>query len=175
MKQLLHIFLVLMLTACYIHPTSLSSSLEGLPENVRDSLDFAHRHHYTVGYNFVMHSDSLPLLEERPLHTSEGAVAASDSTWVFVDDPLVVAAIIILPEDSTDSVWVKVARDQYTMGWVHEHDLLERASPDDPISQFIRIFSSSHTLWFLLFIGLVMSVAMVHLMRRIHYRFLFHH
>ena len=166
--------LALLLTACYNRTASLSSSVEGLPEDVRDSLDFAHRHHYTVGYNFVLHGDSLLLLEERPLHTSEGAVAASDCVWVFREDPLVVAAIIIIPEDSIDSVWVKVARDQVTMGWVHENQLLEQASPDDPISQFIRIFSSSHTLWFLLFMGVALGVVMIHVMRRKQYRFMFH-
>ena len=175
MRRLSYLILALLLTACYNRTASLSSSLESLPEDVRDSLAFAYSHHYTVGYNFVVHGDSLLLIEERPLHTSEGAVAASDSTWVMKDDPLVVAAIIVIPEDSIDSVWVKVARDQFTMGWVHENELLEQASPDDPISQFIRIFSSRHTLWFLLFIGVALGVVMIHVMRRKDYRFLFHH
>lgn len=33
-----------------------------------------------------------------------------------------VAEFMIQPADSVDSVWVKVARDQETMGWVHERN-----------------------------------------------------
>ena len=175
MRPLPFLFLLLLLTSCYHRSASLSPRQSDLPLGVRDSLNFAYSHHYSVGYNFVMHDDSLLLLDERPLHTSEGAVAVSDSTWVLKDDPLVVAAIIIIPEDSIDCVWVKVARDQVTMGWTHERDLLEKASPDDPISQFIRIFSSRHTLWFLLVMCLALCVALVHVMRRMHFRSLFHH
>ena len=70
-------------------------------------------------------------------------------------DRLVVADIKTVPADSIDSVWVKVARDQLTFGWVHESDLLANVSPDDPISQFIDFFSDSHLLIFLGFCVLV--------------------
>ncbi|MBO7046073.1 MAG: zinc ribbon domain-containing protein, partial [Prevotella sp.] len=70
-------------------------------------------------------------------------------------DRLVVADIKTVPADSIDSVWVKVARDQLTFGWVHESDLLANVSPDDPISQFIDSFSDSHLLIFLGFCVLV--------------------
>ena len=104
---------------------------------------------YSVGYNFRVHADSLLLQEDRPMHWCQGVAQNSDSLWVFGDDHLVVAAITVIPEDCVDSVWVKVARDQGTMGWTHESDLLAAASPDDPISQFIRIFSARHLPWFL--------------------------
>ena len=68
---------------------------------------------------------------------------------------LVVADIKTVPADSIDSVWVKVARDQLTFGWVHESDLLANVSPDDPISQFIDFFSDSHLLIFLGFCVMV--------------------
>ena len=45
---------------------------------------------------------------------------------------------MIQPADSVDSVWVKVARDQETMGWVHEKELLEKVVPVDSVSQFIH-------------------------------------
>ena len=41
-----------------------------------------------------------------------------DTLYVVADDRLVVADIDIQPQDSIDSVWVKVARDQLTQGWV---------------------------------------------------------
>ena len=61
-----------------------------------------------------------------------------------------VAEFDVHPQDSVDSVWVKVARDQETIGWIQEHKLLENIVPIDPISQFIHLFSSSHTLPFFL-------------------------
>ena len=99
--------------------------------------------HYDVDYNFVLTSDSLVLQEDRPMHmliVPEGA----DSFVVYRDDPLVVAQIEVIPEDSIDSVWVKVARDQQTQGWVHESTLLSSVVPDDPISQAIHLFSNRH-------------------------------
>ncbi len=122
---------------------------------------------YSVGYNFRVHADSLLLQEDRPMHWCQGVAQSSDSLWVFGDDHLVVAAITIIPEDCVDSVWVKVARDQATMGWTHESDLLAAVSPDDPISQFIRIFSSHHLPWFLAFITAAsLAIGVRHLRRR---------
>ena len=50
--------------------------------------------------------------------------------------------------------WVKVARDQETMGWVREGELLKKVVPVDPISQFIHLFSSSHTVAFFVILAL---------------------
>ena len=121
---------------------------------------------YSVGYNFRVHADSLLLQEDRPMHWCQGVAQNSDSLWVFGDDHLVVAAITVIPEDCVDSVWVKVARDQGTMGWTHESDLLAAASPDDPISQFIRIFSARHLPWFLAFIAAGCLAISVRYLRR---------
>ena len=122
---------------------------------------------YSVGYNFRVHADSLLLQEDRPMHWCQGVAQSSDSLWVFGDDHLVVAAITIIPEDCVDSVWVKVARDQATMGWTHESALLAAVSPDDPISQFVRIFSSHHLPWFLAFITAAsLAIGVRHLRRR---------
>ena len=96
-----------------------------------------------VDYNFVLASDSLVLQEERPMHLLIVPEQA-DTFVVYKDDPLVVAQIEVIPEDSIDSVWVKVARDQMTQGWVHESELLDAVVPDDPISQGIHLFSNSH-------------------------------
>ncbi|MCF0199509.1 MAG: zinc ribbon domain-containing protein [Bacteroidaceae bacterium] len=100
---------------------------------------------YEVGYNFEVIADSLVLQEDRPMHLLI-VPESSDSFVVFRGDPLVVAQIETIPEDSIDSVWVKVARDQLTMGWLHESVLLESVVPDDPISQGIHLFSDSHLL-----------------------------
>ena len=121
---------------------------------------------YGVGYNFRVHADSLLLQEDRPMHWCQGVAQTSDSLWVFRDNHLVVAAVTVIPEDCVDSVWVKVARDQVTMGWTHESDLLASASPDDPISQFIRIFSARHLPWFLAFIAVACLAVSIRYLRR---------
>jgi hypothetical protein len=80
-----------------------------------------------------------------------------DSIKLHRNERLVVADIRTVPSDSIDSVWVKVARDQLTQGWVRESDLLKAVSPDDPISQFIDYFSNAHLLIFLAFCAVVGS------------------
>ena len=69
---------------------------------------------------------------------------ACEHLSVLFGDPLVVAEVLVIPEDSVDSVWVKLARDQFTMGWTHQRDFLQSVVPDDPISQFIHLFSIRH-------------------------------
>ena len=43
-----------------------------------------------------------------------------------------------------------MARDQETIGWIPEHQLLTHIVPVDPISRCIHLFSNSHTLPFFL-------------------------
>ena len=87
---------------------------------------------YAVNDNFNLAADSLRLQTEEPLHNMP-IDTLSDSIMLHYDDPLVVAQIVIIPEDSIDSVWVKVARDQFTQGWIHQSDFLASVVPDDPI------------------------------------------
>lgn len=100
---------------------------------------------WDVDYNFVLSGDSLVLQEDRPMHL-QIVPDEADSFVVYKNDHLVVAQIEVIPEDSIDSVWVKVARDQLTQGWVHESALMEAVVPDDPISQGIHLFSDSHVI-----------------------------
>lgn len=135
-----------------------------------DSISFYTTHHYTQGYNFVVSRDSLVMLEQQSemmpvpdILTAE--ITAGDETMPMLSlvdsivlhrhEHLVVADIRTVPSDSIDSVWVKVARDQLTQGWLRERDLLETVSPDDPISQFIDFFSDAHLLIFLAFCAIV--------------------
>jgi len=121
--------------------------------------------HYDVDYNFVLAADSLVLQVERPMHlliVPEGA----DTLVVYKEERLVVAQMEIIPEDSLDSVWVKVARDQWTQGWVHESTLLDAVVPDDPISQGIHLFSDRHTIATFSLLFLVLAAWLVRRMRR---------
>ena len=139
MKRLSYIFvlLLLVLTGCY-YP--------GHTER-----------HYTTNFNFVVTGDSIALQDQKPMHMDQTALVM-DTDYVTRGDQLVVAQIAVIPEDSIDSVWVKVARDQETMGWVHESELLSKVAPDDPISSFINLFSKRHLGYFVGLIGVALVV-----------------
>ncbi len=114
-----------------------------LTREQRDSLEFRASHHYGVNYNFKVLADSLPLRQ----------MLSADSLWVCRDDVLVVADYAVMTTDTTSAVWIKVARDQDTMGWILEGRLLDNVVPLDPISRFIHLFSSLRTRLFLVLIG----------------------
>ena len=153
---------VCLLSACYYPKPDYADDWD-LTEHRKDSLDFEAMHHYTANFNFMVTGDSLVLLEELPVHRAGLMHFGTDSVCVMSDDRLVVADIAFVPEDSVDSVWVKVARDQQTMGWTRESDLLESAIPDDSISHFIHVFSNVHLMYF---IGVLFLVLLLYLVRR---------
>ena len=156
-------------TSCY-NQGPITPDAWNLTEQQLDSISFYTTHHYTQGYNFVVSKDSLAILEQQnemmpvpDILTAE--IMAGDETMPMLSlvdsiilrhgERLVVADICTVPTDSVDSVWVKVARDQLTQGWLRESDLLKAVSPDDPISQFIDYFSDAHMLIFLGFCVIV--------------------
>lgn len=145
--------------ACYNHGQRTSDAWD-LTSQQLDSISFSTTHHYTQNYNFMVTAPSLPLADALP-------AMAFDTLYVTKGERIVVADIEIVPADSIDSVWVKVARDQVTQGWIRECELLSGVSPDDPISQFIDIFSNTHLLIFLTICVVVGGAyAMRRLMRR---------
>lgn len=120
---------------------------------------------WDVDYNFVLSTDSLVLQEDRPMHLLI-IPEQTDSFVVYKNDPLVVAQIEVIPEDSIDSVWVKVARDQLTQGWVHESELMEAVVPDDPISQGIHLFSNRHAITTVALLVLALTAWLLRKMNR---------
>lgn len=134
----------------------------------QDSISFTTTHHYSNNYNFSVKSDSMSLYVQRPeeivsrgLQLANDQVLAvertdTDSIMIYRGERLVVAQILILPTDTIDSVWVQLARDQSTFGWTRESKLLKSVVPDDPISQFIDLFSNVHLLWTLIVVGLAL-------------------
>ena len=155
-------------TSCY-NQGPITPDAWDLTERQLDSISFYTTHHYTQNYNFIVTTDSLELLEQQPggmavpdVVESEISTGVDTTILSMVDtvvvrryERLVVADIRTIPTDTIDSIWVKVARDQLTQGWVREHDLLSAVSPDDPISQFIDFFSNAHLLIFLAFCAVV--------------------
>lgn len=131
------------LCSCYNHGQQTPDAWD-LTKQQLDSISFSTTHHYTQNYNFVVTAPSLTLSDELP-------DLAFDTVYVNKGDRIVVAEILTVPTDTIDSIWVKVAHDQITQGWIRESELLQGVSPDDPISQFIDIFSDIHLLIFLAF------------------------
>lgn len=151
--SLLLFLLVLLCSSCYHQNTK--NINENLLDSVgqNDSSHFKATHHYSSNYNFVVKADSLVLSKQQPEETLSHL--QEDSLVVYKNEHLVVADIRIMSADSIDSVWVQVARDQQTFGWIHESKLLPNVVPDDPISLFISIFSDIHLLVFLVIIVLI--------------------
>ena len=121
---------------------------------------FTATHHYNQNYNFVVKADSMVIYENPD-------TAIYDSIIVYRGDQLVVAEIKTISNDTIDSVWVKLARDQMSQGWTRECDLLNGVAPDDPISQFIDLFSNNHLL---LFLALVVIVTASYGLRKLYRR-----
>ncbi len=116
-----------------------TSLLQLSPQQV-DSIMFRLTHHYTNNFNFIVKADSLTLTPR------EGDII-QDTCTIYDRDIIAVAEIKFMPGDSIDSIWVKVAHDQFTMGWIPEHELLKGTTPDDTISEMLDALSTSRAIW----------------------------
>ena len=133
-----------------------------------DSVAFRHAHHYWTGYNLVA-TDSIMLQASQDSLRAVQMAFISDNK-IYRNDPLVVAAVAIVPADTIDTVWVKVARDQLTQGWVRELELLDKAVPDDPISKFIHRFSRGRSFYVVCCFGIAVAFLLLQLFRHKHLR-----
>lgn len=130
--------------------TAEDTTLMSLTRQQVDSLEFRLTHHYSENFNFLVKADSLTLIPR------EGDLI-NDTCYVRKGDEIAVAAIKTVPGDSIDSIWVKVASNQYNMGWIREKELLKGVTPNDTISEMLDALSSSRAIWMsaLLALGLV--------------------
>lgn len=135
--------LATLLTACHYPTPEPGDRWQSPSAESIDSVSFRSTHHYWLNFNFCVVADSLTLHSRRP--GDDSWTTLRDSVRVGTDDRLVVADIRKVPTDSTDSIWVKVARDQFTQGWVREKHLLRSAIPDAPISRLIHHMSRPTT------------------------------
>ncbi|WP_337784211.1 zinc ribbon domain-containing protein [Prevotella sp.] len=151
--------LSIILTSCY-HKRTFKASTHAdtieYSEKQLDSLQFAHTHHYSQNFNFIIKSDSIILLKEQPEEFLSGL--PTDTVCLRYGERVAVADIRILPSDPVDSVWVQIARDQYTFGWSREKSLLPHVVPDDPISEFISIFSDTHLIITLIITSIISAM-----------------
>lgn len=147
----LFFFIVVMLLAgCYNKPAVRSDAYAKFTMHERDSISFKSTHHYSKNYNFIVEADSMLLITQQPEEMISDLTI--DTFAVYKDNRVVVADIRFIPTDSIDSVWVQLANDKASFGWIHESDMLEKVVPDDPISQFISTFSDVHLLIILVFL-----------------------
>lgn len=144
------ILATLLLCGCYHDKANMHTALSADSLAMADTTAFWASRHYSRNYNFVVKADSLTLLRQLPEEALGGL--PTDSLSVYQHERVVVADVRLLGNDPIDSVWVQVARDQDTFGWLHESELLPSVVPDDPISQFISMFSDTHLLIFLVFV-----------------------
>ena len=155
---------LLLLTSCYNQGQQTPDAWD-LTQKQLDSISFYTTHHYTQDYNFLVRADSMAIIKQLPAEALSDMPV--DTLMVYRGQHLVVADITTVPADTIDSIWVKVARDQDTFGWIHEHDMLTAVSPDDPISEFIDFFSDAHLL---IFLGVVVLVGAVYVIRKLNNR-----
>lgn len=139
--------LCLHLCSCSYTPPDLTAW--DLTEQEKDSLSFLYYHHYTYDSNFIVTADSAVL------HPN---TLTNDSVVVYKGDHLVVADIARdTTRNAADTVNLKVARDQETIGWISERQFLDGSVPVDPISQGIHFFSDRHTYYF----SIILAVAIL--------------
>ena len=147
---------LLTLVGCYNQAAPTPDVWDGREQ--ADSVSFHSTHHYSQGYNFLVTADTLALVCQQPDELP------FDSVVLHHGDRVVVADVMTIPYDDVDSTWVKVARDQLSQGWTRESLLLKSVSPDDPISQFIDLFSNTHLL---ICLALVVFVSAAYGLRRL--------
>lgn len=154
--------LVMTVTSCTYRRSALDMDWD-YTAGQRDSIIFARNHHYSQNYNFCVSADSIVLLPSTP---ADPVGSFGDTVCVYENDLLVVADFVYVPADTVDTVWIKVARDQYIIGWLHESDLLKKAAPDDPISKFIHFFGNRRNLALCVLAVVVAAVCLIRLVRK---------
>ncbi len=162
--QVMLLGILLMLSSCYHRHNSHQqhAAMVEYSDRQLDSISFSTTHHYTNKYNFLVFKDSLELMRQQPEEYISGLKV--DTFAVKKNHLLVVTDIRMVPQDSIDSVWVQLAAENNDFGWVRESKLLPRVVPDDPISEFIMIFSNVHLLIFLV---VIVVIAMAYLVRKV--------
>lgn len=140
-------FLCLSFSACHYSRPDLDD--EQMSEKTRDSLNYLYDYHYTLNSNLELNVDSI-LLERLPVKDAY--------VPLYRGDRVVVAEFAIHPQDSVDSVWVKLAHSQDVQGWVRDKELKRSFVPTDSISQFIYLFSDTHASYFVIIFALFVGV-----------------
>ena len=130
---------------------------EEISDKSKDSLYQLYHYHYTLNKNLEAWSDTVKLAQ---LPFKDKFVTITKG------DRVVVAEFMVQPSDTVDSVWVKVARDQKTQGWVHESTIVNNFVPVNPGSQAIFVFSHTHASYSLIIVTLVLAIYLFRVYRK---------
>lgn len=130
---------------------------ETMSAATRDSLSCLYERHYTLNTNLEVVADSV-VIACLPVKDCYRTLRRGDR--------VVVAEVAVHPEDSVDSVWVKLAHTQEVQGWIGEGEMKRAFVPTDSISQFIYLFSNTHASYFVIVFALFTGVWLLRLFRR---------
>lgn len=95
---------------------------------------------YGRNYNFIVTADSLRL---------KGEANDRQETVLHKRDAIVVSEFSVAGSDSAEMLWVKVARDQSSQGWISGAELTGSTVPADPVSQFLMLFGRNKCTYFI--------------------------
>jgi hypothetical protein len=144
-----------MFSSCHYPRPNLED--ETLSAKTRDSLTYLYERHYTWNTNLEVRNDSVSL----------ACLPVKDCyNMLYKGDRVVVAEFAIHPQDSVDSVWVKLAHTQDIQGWIRETDMIHSFVPTDSISQSIYLFSDTHASYFIVVFALFVAVWLFRAFRR---------
>ena len=155
MKKLITLFITLfLLCSCYYsHPNQVGHWIPTDQKSI-DSVTFRISHHYWKGF-IANATDSFHLMRTLPPKMQEAVGdfgysvnpnEGTDTISLHKGDQLIVSDISKSTQAETDSILIKVARDQLTQGWISEQTFLNKTVPNDPISKFIHFFSYTRSL-----------------------------
>lgn len=147
--------LLLLLASCRYTPPDFSDG--EWDERARDSLTCLFERHYTWNTNLVLQADSINLVA-LPLKESYSLLRRGDR--------VVVAELDVHPNDTVDSIWVKLAHSQEVQGWLRESEMKKAFVPADSISQAIYLFSDTHVPYFIVICALFVAFGLIRMLRR---------
>ena len=150
---------MVLLASCRYTPPVLSD--EEVDQRARDSVAYLFERHYTWNTNLVLQADSINLVA-LPLKESYSTLRQGDH--------VVVAELDVHPNDSVDSIWVKLAHSQEVQGWVRECEMKRAFVPADSISQAIYLFSDTHVPYFIVICALFVAFWLIRMLRRKSFR-----
>ena len=149
----------LLFSSCRYTPPVLSG--EAVEQRARDSVAYLFERHYAWNTNLVLQADSINLVA-LPLKESYSTLRQGDR--------VVVAELDVHPNDTVDSVWVKLAHSQEVQGWLRECEMKQAFVPADSISQAIYLFSDTHIPYFIVICALFVAFWLIRMLRRKSFR-----
>lgn len=155
LRGLLVFGLLLLMASCrYAVPDFTNETPD---KRTQDSLRYLYERHYTWDANLVLHADSIRLMT---LPLKEGY------DTLYRGDRVVVAEFDVHPNDTIDSIWVKLAHSQEVQGWLRECEMKEAFMPADSLSQAIHLFSNTHMPYFIAICALFVAFWLARVLRR---------